>query len=217
MMKIVGIFLSLFISFNSLAATDLLTKLLESNRNIEGEFRQVTYDEDGKQLQANEGVFLLAEPNRFVWDTITPFPQRIISNGQWITIWDVDLEQATQKPLEGALGNSPAALLGRPANDVLPHYVVTQLGEQRFRLEPKEALNLFSTLTLSFRDSAIEAMSIQDDLGQTTVIEFNNVEFHKGVADGNFQVDLPADVDLIVEASLLAESDLADVTQTEVK
>lgn len=205
MVQKIVILLGLFFSFNAVATTELLTQLLESNRNIEGEFRQVTYDEDGLQLQANEGVFLLAEPNRFVWDTITPFPQRIISNGQWITIWDVDLEQATQKPLEGALGNSPAALLGRPANDVLPHYVVSQLGEQRFRLEPKEELDLFSTLTLSFRQNTIEAMSIKDGLGQTTVIEFNNVEQHDGVADGNFQVDLPAEVDLIVDASLLVE------------
>ena len=192
----------LFLSVNVSTANELLTQLLESNRNIEGEFRQVTYDEESLQLQANEGVFLLAEPNRFVWDTITPFPQRIISNGQWITVWDVDLEQATQKPLEGALGNSPAALLGRPANYVLPHYEISQLGEQRFRLEPKEEVDLFSTLTLSFRENAIEAMSIQDSLGQTTVIEFKNVEYHDGVADGNFQVDLPEEVDLLIEPGL---------------
>lgn len=209
-MQKIFIFLGLFLSFNTIAATALLTQLLESNRNIEGEFRQVTYDEDGLQLQANEGIFLLAEPNRFVWDTITPFPQRIISNGDWITVWDVDLEQATQKPLEGALGNSPAALLGRPASAVLPHYIISQLGEQRFRLEPKEEVDLFSTLTLSFRDNTIEAMSIQDTLGQTTVIEFNNVEQHDGVADGNFQVDLPEEVDLIIDDSLLVQSDLAE-------
>ena len=201
MMQKIVLILGLLLSLNSLAV-DLLTQLLESNRNIEGEFRQVTYDEEGLQLQANEGVFLLAEPNRFVWDTITPFPQRIISNGQWITVWDVDLEQATQKPLEGALGNSPAALLGRPANDVLPHYDISQLGGQRFRLEPKEEVDLFSTLTLSFRENTIEAMSIQDSLGQTTVIEFKNVEYHDGVADGNFQVDLPEEVDLLIEPGL---------------
>ncbi|EAQ63813.1 outer-membrane lipoprotein carrier protein precursor [Marinomonas sp. MED121] len=205
MMQKIVVLLAILFSINSMAATELLTQLLETNRNIEGEFRQVTYDEQGEQLQANEGVFLLAEPNRFVWDTITPFPQRIISNGEWITIWDVDLEQATQKPLEGALGNSPAALLGQPANEVLPHYNISQLGEQRFRLEPKEEVDLFSTLTLSFRQNAIEAMSIQDSLGQTTVIEFKNVESHDGVADGNFQVDLPAEVDLIVESGLIKE------------
>ncbi|WP_438467049.1 outer membrane lipoprotein carrier protein LolA [Marinomonas sp. PE14-40] len=205
-MQKILVMLVLFLSVNVSTANELLTQLLESNRNIEGEFRQVTYDEEGLQLQANEGVFLLAEPNRFVWDTITPFPQRIISNGQWITVWDVDLEQATQKPLEGALGNSPAALLGRPANDVLPHYEISQLGEQRFRLEPKEEVDLFSTLTLSFRSNDIEAMSIQDSLGQTTVIEFNNVEHHDGVADGNFQVDLPDEVDLLIEPSLLEKT-----------
>ena len=50
-----------------------IENLLESNRNIEGEFRQVTYDEKGKQLQVSEGVFLLAQPNQFVWDSVTPF------------------------------------------------------------------------------------------------------------------------------------------------
>ena len=38
----------------------VLASLLETNRNIEGEFRQVTYDEAGDQSQLSEGVFLLA-------------------------------------------------------------------------------------------------------------------------------------------------------------
>lgn len=176
-----------------------LPDLLESNRNIEGEFRQVTYDESGKQVQANEGVFLLAEPNRFVWDTISPFPQRIISDGDTVTIWDVDLEQATQRPVSEQIGRSPAALLGQPAKEVLPYYEVSQQGDQRYHLVPKEDADLFASLTLSFRDGVIEAMSIEDSLGQTTVIEFQNVETHEGVVDANFQVDLPDDVDLIVE------------------
>ena len=72
-------------------AAESLTGLLDQNRNIEGEFRHVTNNEQGEAVQNSEGVFLLAAPNRFVWDTITPFPQRIISDGEWVTIWDVDL------------------------------------------------------------------------------------------------------------------------------
>jgi len=173
--------------------------LLEQNRNVEGEFRQVTYDEQGKQLQVSEGVFLLAKPNQFVWDSIKPFAQRIVSDGRTITIWDVDLEQATQRPLSGEIGSSPAALLGQPAEAVLPLYNITALGEEKFRLSPKADQDLFQTLTLSFRDQVIDAMSILDALGQTTVIEFNNVEAHDGVAKENFKLDLPDDVDLIVE------------------
>ncbi|GGN31301.1 MULTISPECIES: outer membrane lipoprotein chaperone LolA [Marinomonas] len=176
-----------------------IENLLESNRNIEGEFRQVTYDEKGKQLQVSEGVFLLAQPNQFVWDSVTPFAQRIISDGKTVTIWDVDLEQATKKPLSGTVGNSPAALLGQPAADVLPHYNVTALGDEKFRLTPKENQDLFQTLTLSFRNKVISAMSILDSLGQTTVIEFKNVETHEGVAKENFILDLPDNVDVIVE------------------
>ncbi|MCW8356813.1 MULTISPECIES: outer membrane lipoprotein chaperone LolA [Marinomonas] len=181
------------------SASDSIERLLEMNRNIEGEFRQVTYDEKGKQLQASEGIFLLAKPNQFVWDSVTPFSQRIISDGNYITVWDVDLEQATKKPLSGAIGNSPAALLGRPAAEVLPHYTVAMLGQEKFRLQPKEDQELFQALTLSFRDEVISAMSIVDALGQTTVIEFKNVETHDGVAKENFVLDLPANVDVIVE------------------
>ncbi|RNF74131.1 outer membrane lipoprotein carrier protein LolA [Marinomonas rhizomae] len=176
-----------------------IENLLEQNRNIEGEFRQVTYDEKGKQLQVSEGIFLLAKPNQFVWDSVTPFAQRIVSDGKYITVWDVDLEQATKKPLSGAVGSSPAALLGQPAAKVLPHYNVTKLGDEKFRLAPKENQDLFQALTLSFRNKVISAMSILDALGQTTVIEFKNVEAHEGVAKENFVLDLPANVDVIVE------------------
>ena len=180
-------------------STSSIENLLEQNRNIEGEFRQVTYDEKGKQLQVSEGVFLLAKPNQFVWDSVTPFAQRIISDGQYVTVWDVDLEQATKKPLSGAVGDSPAALLGQPAAEVLPHYDVTKLGDEKFRLKPKQDQDLFQSLTLSFRNKVISAMSILDALGQTTVIEFKNVETHEGVAKENFVLDLPANVDVIVE------------------
>ena len=201
--KSVAILLALtsmvFFSVGALATDSAIEGLLESNRNIEGEFRQVTYGEQGKQLQASEGIFLLASPSQFVWDSVTPFAQRIISDGKTITVWDVDLEQATQKPFAGAVGNSPAALLGRPAAEVLPHYTVTELGTEKFRLAPKGGQDLFQHLTLSFRNGVISAMSILDALGQTTVIEFNNVEAHDGVAKENFVIDLPDHVDVIIE------------------
>ncbi|MCZ2723220.1 outer-membrane lipoprotein carrier protein LolA [Marinomonas sp. 15G1-11] len=180
-------------------SSSVLAELLEANRNIEGEFLQVTYNESGDQVQLSEGVFMLASPNRFVWDTIKPFPQRIISDGEWLTIWDVDLEQATKKKVGRTLGQSPAALLGRPAAEVLPFYHVDFLGQQRFRLKPFSEEGLFGSLTLSFQNDIIKAMSIEDSLGQTTVIEFKEIEPHDGVSEQNFVVDLPSNIDVFIE------------------
>ena len=180
-------------------AAESLTGLLDQNRNIEGEFRQMTNNEQGETVQNSEGVFLLAAPNRFVWDTVTPFPQRIISDGEWVTIWDVDLEQATRKPFSGSVGNSPAALLGESAEDVLTHYEVKTLAENTYQLSPKEQEDLFDTLTLSFDNKKISAMSIKDVLGQTTIIEFANIETHNGVSESNFVVKLPDSVDVMFE------------------
>lgn len=193
--------LGLLVALNAWAdvPAEQLSDLLEGNRNVEGEFRQITYDERGDEVQNSEGVFLLAAPNRFVWDTVTPFPQRIISDGEWVTIWDVDLEQATRKPFAGSVGNSPAALLGSSADSALSHYSVANAGHDSFKLAPKEQEDLFDTMTLSFDEGHISTMSIKDVLGQTTVIEFANVATHDGVSEQNFNVDLPESVDLIIE------------------
>lgn len=179
--------------------SDTLAKLLESNRNIEGSFKQVTFDENGKERQRSEGTFVLAQPNKFVWDTVDPFPQKIISDGSYITIWDIDLEQATRKPFKKALGNSPAALLSRPADKVLPNYHVVQLSNDSFQLDPLDDDGLFSTLNLKFKQNTIASMEIMDSLDQKTIIDFQKIKHHSGVEDAQFHVSLPDDVDLIVE------------------
>lgn len=179
------------------AATAQLTQLLEKNRNVKGQFHQATYDEKGKEVQVSNGVFILAKPNRFVWNSVEPYAQRIISDGKMVLVWDVDLQQATKKPLAGEVGRSPAALLGRPAAEILPHYVVTKLDNEKFRLAPKNKDEMFKTLTMSFKGDKIQAMSIVDGLGQTTLIVFKNVETHKGEPAGTFSLAVPDDVDVI--------------------
>ncbi|WP_233407501.1 outer membrane lipoprotein chaperone LolA [Marinomonas spartinae] len=182
------------------SATAQLSQLLEHNRDIKGAFHQETYDGSGKQVQESDGVFILAKPSRFLWNSVAPYPQRIISNGKTVMIWDVDLQQATKKPLSGEVGRSPAALLGMPAAKILPNYKVTKLDANRFRLEPKnQDDNMFKQLTLSFKDGKISDMSILDGLGQTTIIHFKDVEFHTGEPAKTFSLAVPDDVDVIQE------------------
>ena len=73
------------------------------------------------------------------------------------------------------------------------------LGENTYQLSPKEQEDLFDTLTLSFDNKKISAMSIKDVLGQTTLIEFANIEAHDGVSESNFVVKLPDSVDVMFE------------------
>jgi len=192
-------FFALLMVGDAAANDKTLTGLLENNRNIEGQFHQITYDEDGAERQQSRGEFVLAQPNRFVWNTLEPFPQRIISDGDTIIIWDIDLEQATQKSFKKALNNSPAALLSQPANEVLPNYNVEQLDQNRFKLEPLNSEGLFSNLTLVFEKNTIASMKIEDTLGQTTTIDFQKLKHHNGVDESKFQINLPDDVDLIIE------------------
>lgn len=81
----------------------------------------------------------------------------------------------------------------------MSHYAVESVGKDSYKLAPNDQEDLFDSLTLSFNDKAISAMSIKDVLGQTTVIEFSNIEAHEGVSEQNFNVDLPESVDVIIE------------------
>lgn len=188
-----------FIMQNASASNEKLADLLENNRNLMGRFLQVTYDESGAETQQSAGDFILDQPNRFVWKTVEPFPQQIISDGKTITVWDIDLEQATQKSFTKALGNSPAALLSQPANEVLPNYRIQQSGNNRFILQPINEDGVFSNLTLVFERRTISSMKFGDSLGQTTTITFQGLTHHNGISDDTFEIDLPSDVDLIIE------------------
>lgn len=199
--KVICLGLALFSGLVSAASDPVSTlgQLLDSNRNIKGDFHQVTYNDKGKQVQVSDGNFLLATPNQFVWDSVSPYEQRIISDGKTVLVWDVDLQQATKRPLSGAVGSSPAALLSQSTSKVLPHYVITQLDATEFQLAPKDQDNIFKTLTLSFKDKKISTMKITDGLGQVTDITFTKIQTHHGVAQANFSLDVPSDVDVIVE------------------
>src|SRR5471032_1958701 len=117
-----------------------LTQLLEKSQTLTARFSQLTLDGGGTQLQETAGEMAVQRPGLFYWKTDAPNEQTIVSDGQKVTLWDPDLEQATIKKLDPRLSQTPALLLSGDVSQISQSFDITSKqasGVIDFTLKPK--------------------------------------------------------------------------------
>jgi outer membrane lipoprotein carrier protein len=141
-------------------------------------------------------------PGLFYWKTDAPNEQTIVSDGQKVTLWDPDLEQATIKKLDPRLSQTPALLLSGDVSQISQSFDITSKQASNvidFTLKPKSKDTLFDSLRLSFRNGVINDMQLVDSVGQRTNILFTGVKANEPVAASKFKFDIPKGADVIQE------------------
>ena len=147
----------------------------------------------------------IKRPGRFRWDYEPPNETRIISNGDKVWIYDVELEQVTVRAYQEALGNTPAALLAGGA-EISEEFEVSDLGEVNgplhwVRMVPKGGDVGFEDIRIGFEDGRLRVMELVDGLGQTTRITMTNGVENETVPDSRFGFTPPDSVDVIDETT----------------
>ncbi len=177
-----------------------LQDYLDDIKALQAQFEQTLLDENGTVLEVSSGSVYLEKPNKFRWDYKKPYDQSIVGDGSRIWVYDRDLEQVTVKPMENALANTPAALLGGEA-DVEDEFDVSELGEKDnlrwLMLKAKASDNQFNAVRLGFEGPNIRIMELTDNLGQLTQIRFSAERRNHKIAPSIFQFTPPAGVDVI--------------------
>ncbi|WP_085614907.1 MULTISPECIES: outer membrane lipoprotein chaperone LolA [unclassified Pseudomonas] len=179
-----------------------LTQLLEKSQTIEANFSQLTLDAGGTSLQETSGKMTVKRPGLFYWHTDAPQEQVVVSDGENVTLWDPDLEQATIKKLDQRLNQTPALLLSGDVSKISQSFDISskEQGEvMDFTLKPKTKDTLFDSLRVSFRKGLINDMQLIDSVGQRTNILFNGVKANQAVPDSKFKFDIPKGADVIKE------------------
>ncbi|WP_300729800.1 outer membrane lipoprotein chaperone LolA [Pseudomonas sp.] len=206
-MRLISMLLLPVLAFSSLSAhadaesVKRLGQLLGSD-TITARFSQLTLDGSGTQLQETAGEMAVKRPGLFYWHTDAPNEQTMISDGQKVTLWDPDLEQATIKKLDQRLTQTPALLLSGDVSKISESFDITskQAGDvMDFTLKPKTKDTLFDSLRLSFRGGKINDMQLIDSVGQRTNILFNGVKVNEPVPASKFKFDIPKGADVIQE------------------
>ncbi|MEB0203898.1 outer membrane lipoprotein chaperone LolA [Pseudomonas sp. CCC3.1] len=207
-MRLISMLLLPVLAFSSLSAhadadsVKRLGQLLGASNTITARFSQLTQDGSGTQLQETAGEMSVKRPGLFYWHTDAPNEQTMISDGQKVTLWDPDLEQATIKKLDQRLTQTPALLLSGDVSKISESFDITskQAGDvMDFTLKPKTKDTLFDSLRLSFRGGKINDMQLIDSVGQRTNILFNGVKVNEDIPASKFKFDIPKGADVIQE------------------
>jgi len=202
--SLVAILLTSLMHISGASAVEPLDQLIEQLRvheSFSAEFNQVTLSEDGGSISEVKGSLDLKHPNQFYWRAQAPQEQDVISNGDTLWVYDIDLEQVTIQHVAENLNQSPAVILSgnRPLIDA--QYLVTTLKEAEdlylFRLMPKSTDASLLFMDIEVDQGVIQQLRFEDSLGQTTLITLHNVDLNPRFKKKHFRFIAPLGVDVL--------------------
>jgi outer membrane lipoprotein carrier protein len=177
-----------------------LDSFMRELQSLQADFEQQLRDGQGRLIETSSGTLSMRRPNQFRWDYLKPHPQTIVADGQRLWLYDPDLEQVTVRPLEQSLAGTPAMLLSGEG-DLRASFRIETMEKRGavdwLTLLPKRSDTDFKRVRLGLRGNALEAMELSDKLGQTTALEFRNVQRNPKFDAMQFVFKPPAGADVI--------------------
>ncbi len=185
------------------AATDQLQSFVTSVKSARGEFTQQQLKgkgADAKVASTSSGTFVFSRPGKFAWRYMKPYEQLLQADGQTLYIYDKDLNQVTERKLDGALGSSPAAILFG-SNDLSKEFDVkngaTRDGVEWLELTPKAKDTQFERIGIGFKGGNLEAMELRDAFGNTTILTFSAIQKNPSLPADAFRFAVPKGADVM--------------------
>lgn len=202
--------LKLLMSFTLLFATTVqaednqalqsfLSKL-NNLQNMQADFTQVMRDGQQRELQRLSGKIMIEKPGKLYWETNPPYEQLVVSDGKYVWIYDMDLEQVTIRDMEQRVQETPALLLSGDTKEISKNFTISLSEAEavtRYSLTPKDSSQLFEKLDFQYFDDQLESMSIYDAAGQVTVILFEQTKTNQKIDPDTFNFVVPEGVDVI--------------------
>lgn len=182
-------------------AVDALREFTREAKTGRASFTQVVTSPDGAKKKSSSGSFEFARPNRFRFAYAKPYEQVIVGDGQSVWLHDVDLQQVTVRPMDQALGATPAALLAGASLD------------KDFELKAQPSANgldwvqavpraqgdsaSFQSLRVGFKGKALAAIELLDNFGQRSLLTFSDVTPNVALPADAFRFTPPKGVEVL--------------------
>ena len=179
-----------------------LTQLLSGIETFEADVRQLIVESTGGVLEESEIRFKLKRPNGFYWETIAPYPELIVTDGERLWNYQPDLLQVTVETWEPERSELAAQLLGGRVDEIEADYFISggDVGNANafeFILEPVDPASLYERVTLYFRGQTLNSIHVDNGNGQRTFWEFFNHVINEPIEDSVFVFEVPDDIELI--------------------
>lgn len=225
-MSLKKIFLSLFsllsvsglVNTSAVASEAMLRNFFSEITTLQASFKQQVVDETGFTLERSSGTVYLSRPGQFRWDYFSSdtdaneasnvvevgvLNQQILADGQFIYLYDPELEQATRRSLRDALAQVPSLLLVQTGANVDEHFEIVDFGVTDglswVALNPKDVDAAYQQLMIGFKEGGLAAIELLDGLGNETRLVLENVKTNIALDSQTFSFAPPAGVDLLTE------------------
>lgn len=187
---------------SSLSPAQKLEALLTGMDTFQADVRQLIIESSGGVLEESEIVFKLKRPNGFYWETVTPYPELIVTDGTLLWNYQPDLLQVTIEPWSLDDSELAAQLLSGRMSEVQDQYdiqwgLVNTDTSWEFVLDPLDETSPYSRVTLFFGSELLDSIHIDSGNGQRTFWEFMNHQVNQPLEESDFVFVPPEDIDVI--------------------
>jgi outer membrane lipoprotein carrier protein len=178
---------------------DTLKGFVRDVKSGRASFTQVVTAPGGAKKKSSSGTFEFERPNRFRFDYTKPYEQAIVADGAKVWLYDTDLNQVTVRPMDQALGATPAAVLagGTLEQDFTLKAEPDEGGLQWVLAVPRAKEGGFQSLRVGFKGRDLAAMEILDAFGQRSRLDFSRVESNVRIDAARFSFTPPAGADVL--------------------
>ncbi|MEE9143101.1 MAG: outer membrane lipoprotein chaperone LolA [Gammaproteobacteria bacterium] len=179
----------------------LIQSFLDEVTTLKASFAQTLLDEQYQVLAGPEtGTLAISRPGRFRWDYREPAERLIIADGTRLWMYEPDLDQVIVRNLDTTLASTPAMLLSGEGGLSSGYEIISVFSTDEIvwvELRPKVDETDFETLRLGFVERELAMMDLVDRFGQTTHLEFNDVERNVQLDEDTFDFSPPEGADVI--------------------
>jgi outer membrane lipoprotein carrier protein len=197
-----GLLLTSLMALSGAAQADAVQRLRDFAREVksaQADFTQTVTSADGARKKVSTGQFSFSRPNRFRFAYAKPAEQLIVADGVKVWIYDADLNQASSRSLDKALGSTPVALLagGDWERDFTLQDDGVREGIEWVRATPKAKDASFREVRVGFKGAALAAVEITDNFGQRSLLAFSRYDTQAKLSAEVFQFKPPAGADVV--------------------
>ena len=199
------IFFTLFIlifNCNSYSSADFnYFSFIKSLNSFSASFKQNTYQNDGSLLSESNGNLIYKKKAKYILEYENPSKIKFVSDGQFITTYDEELEQAIIQSYKNTFKENIIDIM---TNEVLIKEKFTlksyAKGDDYFikfiPLKSDIEDNIFS---LVINNNRIKEISFMNDFEQSVIMKFKDFKNNVSVLDSLFKIDIPKNFDVIVD------------------
>ena len=183
-----------------------LETLLLDIETLSASVTQLIVESDGAVLEESTIQMHLLRPDGFYWETLDPFPELVVTDGNTLWNYQPDLEQVVIEDWDSTRSELAAQLLSGRTDRLSEEYRIDLTpdaddSEFLFQLHPLDADSVYRVIRISFLQQELESIHLDHKNGQQTLWQFSNQRRNKGLEQKLFEFEPPAGIEIVDNSS----------------